>query len=119
MEAAMTEQLSRSFEDQLVRAVLCLLLFSAGIVQLFFINEIQKRLLRLRQYLGQVYERHPILMRMFGPPLKTIDLKGYTVGKRIGGVVLIILSIVFLISIFTPPGPCDDDYWSITRRDPG
>jgi hypothetical protein len=118
MEGAMTEQLSRSFEDELVRAVLCLLLFSAGIVQLFFINEIQKRLLRLRQYLGQVYERHPILMRMFGPPLKTIDLKGYKVGKRIGGVVLIILSIVLLISIFKQPGPCDDDYWSITRRDP-
>jgi hypothetical protein len=118
MEGAMTEQLSRSFDDQLVRGVLFLLLFSAGIAQLFFINEIQKRLLRLRQYLGQVFECHPILLKMFGPPLRTLDLKGYTVGKRIGGVILIILSIVFLISIFQPPDPCVDDYWRMTRRDP-
>ena len=110
----MIEQLSRSFEDQLVRALVGLLLLVAGILQLFFINEIKKKLLRLQQYLARVYERHPILMRTFGPPLKTIDLKGYTVAKRIGGVILIILSIVLLISIFQAPNPCDD-YWSMTR----
>ena len=114
MDGAMTDQLSRSFEDQLVRGLLGLLLLVAGIIQLFFINEIKKKLLRLRQYLARLYERHPILMRMFGPPLKTIDLKGYTVAKRIGGVILIIVSIVLLISIFQAPDPCDD-YWSMTR----
>ena len=118
MEGAMTEQLSRSFEDQLVRGVLFLLLFSAGIVQLFFIGKVQQRLLGLRQYLAQILARHPTLARMFGPPLKTVDLKGYTLAKRIGGVVLIVLSIVYLITIFQPPDPCIDDYWSITRRDP-
>jgi hypothetical protein len=40
MDGAMTEQLSRSFEDQLVRGLLGLLLLVAGIMQLFFINEI-------------------------------------------------------------------------------
>lgn len=84
MDGAMTEQLSRSFEDQLVRGLVGLLLLVAGIIQLFLINELKKKLLRLRQYLGRVYERHPILTRMFGPPLKTMDLKGYTVAKRIG-----------------------------------
>ena len=107
----MFNSLNRSFEDQLVRGVLCLLLFSAGVVQLFFITEVQKRLLRLREYLN---ERHPRLVRLFGSPLRTIDLKGYTVGKRIGGIVLIILSIVLLIIIFQSPDPCDD-YWSMTR----
>jgi hypothetical protein len=114
MDGAMTEQLTRSFEDQLVRGVLGLLLLVAGIMQLFFINEIKRKLLSLRQYLARVYERHPILMRMFGPPLKTIDFKGYTVAKRIGGVILIILSIALLVSIFQAPDPCDD-YWSMTR----
>jgi hypothetical protein len=114
MDGAMTEQLSRSFEDQLIRGLLGLLLLVIGIMQLFFVNEIKRRLLSLRQYLAQVYDRHPILLRMFGPPLKTIDLKGYTVAKRIGGVIFIILSIALLISIFQAPDPCDD-YWSMTR----
>jgi hypothetical protein len=118
MEGAMTEQLSRSFEHQLVGGILFLLLFSAGIAQLFFIHDIQKKLLGLRRYLERLYERHPILLKMFGPPLKTLELKGYTLGKRIGGVILIIISIVVLISVFEPPGPCDENYWSITRQDP-
>jgi hypothetical protein len=115
---AMTAQVSRSFEYQLVGGLLFLLLFSAGIAQLFFIHEIRKRLLGLRQSLERIYERHPILLKVFGPPLKTLELKGYTVGKRIGGVILIIISIVVLISVFQPPEPCGESYWSITRPDP-
>jgi hypothetical protein len=114
----MTEQLPRSFEDLLIRMVLFLLLFSAGIVQLFFIKEVRQKLLHLRQYLLKVYERHPMLMKLFGSPLKTVELKGYTVAKRIGGVILIIVSLVILISIFQPRDPCEENYWSITKRDP-
>ena len=114
----MTDQVSRSFEEQLVGGLFFLILFSAGVAQLFFIHQIQKKLLGLRQYLERVYDRHPILLKVFGPPLKTLELKGYTVGKRIGGAILIIISIVVLISVFRLPDPCDDSYWSITRRDP-
>ena len=114
----MTEQLSRNFEDQLVRIVLFLVLFSAGVLQLFFVHGIRNKLLRLREHMERLYQRHPMLLRLFGPPLRRIELRGYTVGKRIGGAILIILSLVFLISAFLPPDPCDDHYWSITRRHP-
>jgi hypothetical protein len=114
----MAEFLPRNFADLLIRALLFLLFFSAGIVQLFFIKDVQRYLLRLRQVLLRVYERHPILTKLFGSPLKTIELKGYTVAKRIGGVILIIISIVILISIFQPHDPCEDNYWSITKREP-
>jgi hypothetical protein len=111
----MTEDVSRSLADQLVRVGLFLILFSAGIIQLFFIAAVDRH---LRQHLGRAYERFPILLKIFGPPLKNTRLKGYTVAKRIGGVILIIISFVFLISAFQPRNPCDDHYWSITRRDP-
>lgn len=37
----MTEQLSRSLEDQLVRVLLFLIFFSVGVAQLFFVHEIR------------------------------------------------------------------------------
>lgn len=114
----MTEQLPRSLEDLLIRAVLFLFLFFAGILQLFFIKEVQQKLLHLRQHLLKFYARHPMLMKLFGSPLRTVELKGYTVAKRIGGIIFIIVSLVILISIFQPRDPCEDNYWSITKRDP-
>jgi hypothetical protein len=78
----MTEDLPRSLADQLVRVGLFLILFSAGIIQFFFIAAVNRH---LRQYLGRVYERFPILLKAFGPPLKDTKLKGYTAAKRIGG----------------------------------
>lgn len=111
-------QASRTLADQLIRVGLFLFLFSAGVIQLFFTSEVRQLLLRLQAYLQRVYGRHPILLRMFGPPLRTLNLKGYTVAKRIGGVLLILISVIFLVSVFQSPDPCEDDYWSITRRDP-
>jgi hypothetical protein len=109
------EELPRSLADQLVRVGLFVVLFSAGIIQLFFIRALDRN---LRHYLMRLYERHPILLRMFGPPGRDAELKGYAVAKRIGGVILIIISFIFLVSAFKPLDPCDDHYWSITRRDP-
>ena len=102
--------------DQLVYILLFLILFPVGVAQLFFAHKIREQLLRFRDYLERVYERRPILLKLFGPPLKTLTLRGYTVGKRIGGAILIILSIWCLISAFLPPDPCDSGYWSITKR---
>ena len=109
----MTEKLTL---DQLVYILLFLVLFPFGVAQLFFAHKIRDQLLRFRHYLERVYERRPILQKLFGPPLKAVTLRGYTVGKRIGGAILIIISIWCLISAFTPPDPCDSDYWSITKR---
>jgi len=114
----MTEQASSSLGSQLVGGLLFLILFSVGIAQLFFVHQIRTKLLRLRQYLDRMYGRHPILLKLFGPPLKTLDLKGYTIGKRIGGAILIIISIFVLINVFQLPEPCAGSYWSITRSDP-
>lgn len=112
----MSEKLSL---DQLVYILLFLVLFPFGVAQLFFAHKIRDQLLRLRQYLERVYDRRPILLKLFGPPLKTLTLRGYTVGRRIGGAILISISIWCLISAFLPPDPCDSSYWSITeRRDP-
>jgi hypothetical protein len=113
----MSGPVTRTFEDQLVRILLFLLLFSVGVAQLFFVHEIRKKLFRLRHYLEGIYEQHPLLLRLFGPPLKNTTLRGYTVMKRIGGAILIIMSIVFLISAFQSPDPCDYHYWSITQRE--
>lgn len=110
----MTEQLS--LQAQLVYILLFLVLFPLGVAQLFFAHKIQEQLLRLRHYLERVYEHHPILLKVFGPPLKKLTLRGYTVGKRIGGAILLIISIWCLISAFLPPDPCDSHYWSITKR---
>ena len=115
MTLLMSEDLRRSLADQLVRVGLFLILFSAGVIQLFFLTALNRH---LRQYLGRAYERFPILIKAFGPPLRHTELKGYTVAKRIGGVMLIIFSLVLLISAFQPRDPCNDHYWSITRRDP-
>ena len=101
---------------QPVYILLFLVLFPLGVAQLFFAHKIRDQLLRVRHYLERVYEHHPILLKIFGPPLKTLTLRGYTVGKRIGGAVIIIISIWFLISAFHPPDPCDSRYWNITRR---
>lgn len=109
----MSEKLSL---DQLVYILLFLVLFPSGVAQLFFAHRIRDQLLRVRQYLERVYKRRPILLKLFGPPLKTLTLRGYTVGRRIGGAVLIIISIWCLISAFLPPDPCDSNYWSITER---
>ena len=106
----MTEQLS--LEAQLVYILLFLVFFSLGVAQLFFVHKIRDLLLHLRHYLEQIYERHPILLKLFGPPLKMLTLRGYTVGKRIGGAILIIVSIAFLMNAFLPPDPCD--YWKMT-----
>lgn len=111
-------EMSRSLGDHLGGVLLFLVLFPLGVAQLFFVHEIRERLLLLRDYLDRVYERHPMLLKLFGPPLKTITLRGYTVSKRIGGAILIIISIWCLISAFLPPDPCDSHYWSITKRDP-
>lgn len=100
--------------DQLVYILLFLVLFPYGVAQLFFAHKIRDQLLRVRHYLERVYERHPILLKMFGPPLKTLTLKGYTVGRRIGGAILIIVAILCLISAFQQADPCESDYWSIT-----
>ena len=112
----MSEELSL---DQLLYILFFLVLFPLGVAQLFFAHKIRDQLLRVRHYLERVYEQHPILLKLFGPPLKTLTLRGYTVGKRIGGAIIIILSILCLISAFLPPDPCDSNVWSITeRRDP-
>jgi hypothetical protein len=103
-------------QAQLVYVLLFLVLFPLGVAQLFFADKIQEQLLRLRHYLQSVYEHHPILLKVFGPPLKTLTLRGYTVGKRIGGAIVITISIWCLISAFLPPDPCDSHYWSITKR---
>ena len=104
--------------DQLVYILFFLILFPAGVAQLFFAHKIRDQLLRFRDYLERVYERRPILLKLFGPPLKTLTLRGYTVGKRIGGVIMIIISIWCLISAFLPPDRCGG-YWSITKRKDG
>ena len=109
----MTEKLSL---DQLVYILLFLGLFPFGVAQLFFAHRIRDQLLRVRQYLERVYDRRPILLKIFGPPLKTLTLRGYTVGRRIGGAIMIIISIWCLISAFLPPDPCGSDYWSIVER---
>jgi hypothetical protein len=110
----MTDQLS--LQAQLVYILLFLVLFPLGVAQLFFAHKIREQLLRVRHYLERVYEHNPILLKVFGPPLKKITLRGYTVGRRIGGAILIIISIWCLIRAFLPPDPCESDYWSITRR---
>lgn len=69
---------------QLVYILLFLVLFPSGVAQLFFAQKIRDQLLRVRQYLERVYDRRPILLKVFGPPLKTLTLRGYRVGKRIG-----------------------------------
>jgi hypothetical protein len=111
----MTEKMSL---DQLVYILLFLALFPSGVAQLFFAHKIRDQLLRFRHYLERLYERRPILLKLFGPPLKTLTLRGYTVGKRIGGAIMIIISIWCLISAFQPPDPCGG-YWSITKRRDG
>jgi hypothetical protein len=108
---------TRSFEDQLVRILLFLLLFSVGVARLFFVHQIQKKLLRLRRHLEGAYKQHPILPKLFGTPLKNTTLRGYTVRNRIVGAILIVMAIVFLISAFQSPDPCDYHYWSITQRE--
>ena len=102
--------------DQLVYILLFLALFPLGVAQLFFAHKIRDELLRFRHYLERVYERRPMLLKVFGPPLKTLTLRGYTVRKRIGGAIIIIISIWCLISALLPPDPCDSGYWSITKR---
>lgn len=106
----MTEQLS--LQAQLVYIVLFLVFFPLGVAQLFFVHKIREQLLRLRHYLERVYEHHPILLKIFGPPLKKLTLRGYIVRKRIMGAILIIMSILFLINAFLPPDPCDS--WKMT-----
>lgn len=106
----MTEQLS--LQAQLVYILLFLVFFPLGVAQLFFVHRIREQLLRLRHYLEQVYEQHPMLLKLFGPPLKKTTLRGYTLRRRITGAILIIASIAFLISAFLPPDPCD--YWKMT-----
>ena len=109
----MTEKLSL---DQLVYILFFLVLFPVGVAQLFFALKIRDQLLRVRHYLERVYQNRPILLKIFGPPLKTLTLRGYTVRMRIGGAVLIIVSILCLINAFLPPNACDSNYWSITKR---
>ena len=109
----MTKDLSL---DQLVYILLFLVLFPLGVAQLFFAHKIRDLLLRVRHYLERVFKHRPILLKVFGPPLKTLTLRGYTVRKRIGGAIIIILSIWCLISAFLPADPCDFHYWSITKR---
>ena len=106
----MTEQLS--LQAQLIYIFLFLICFSVGVAQLFFVHRIREQLLHLRSRLERIYQRHPVLLKLFGPPLKTLTLKGYTVRLRIGGAALIILSILFLITAFLPPDPCDP--WKMT-----
>lgn len=106
----MTEQLS--LEAQLIYILLFLGFFSLGVAQLFFIHRIRDELLHFRLYLEKVYKQHPLLLKLFGPPLKKLTLRGYTVRKRIEGVILIIISMAFLINAFLPPDPCD--YWKMT-----
>ena len=102
--------------DQLVYILFFLAFFPLGVAQLFFAPKIRDQLLGVRDYLERVYERRPILRKLFGPPLKTLTLRGYTVGKRIGGALMIIISIWCLISALRPPDPCDYHFWSITER---
>lgn len=109
----MTEKLSL---DQIVYILLFLVLFPWGVAELFFAHKIRDQLLRVRDYLERVYEHRPILLKVFGPPLNRLTLRGYTVGKRIGGAILILISIWCLISAFLPPDRCDSNYWSITKR---
>jgi hypothetical protein len=110
----MTEKLL----DQLVYILSFLVLFPLGVAQLFFAPKVRDQLLHVRKYLERVYEHHPILLKMFGPPLKTLTLRGYTVRMRIGGAILTLVSILCLVSAFLPPDPCDSDFWSMTKQDP-
>jgi len=103
-----------SLQAPIVQVLLFLAIFSLGVTQLFFVHKIREQLLRLRHYLEGVYERHPILLKLFGPPLKKLTLRGYTVRKRIIGAVLIIVSIVILINALLPPDPHPCDPWKMT-----
>lgn len=109
----MTEPLS--LQTQLLYIFFFLIFFSLGVAQLFFAHRIREQLLSLRHYLEQVYEPHPMLLKLFGPPLKKLTLRGYTFRKRIIGAILIIVSIAFLINAFLPPDPDPCDYWKMTR----
>lgn len=109
--------MTRGFEDQLIRIILALILFVIGAAQLFFANEIRDRLLLLRQSLRKTYEHHPMLLKLFGPPLRMTVLRGYTVRKRIVGAILILSSIVLLVSAFQAPDPCEEDFWRMTKQE--
>ena len=109
--------MTRSFEDQFIQIVLALILMAVGVVQLFFANQLRDRLLLLRQYLQRLYDRHPMLSKIFGPPLRMTVLRGYTVRKRIIGAILILSSIALLVTAFQTVDPCEEDFWRITRRD--
>ena len=76
--------MTRRFEEQIIEILLALILMVIGVVQLFFANQLRDRLLLVRQYLQGLYERHPLLMKMFGPPLRMTVLRGYTVRRRRG-----------------------------------
>jgi hypothetical protein len=108
---------TRDFEDQLMRIVLALVLLTIGVAQLFFANQIRDRLLLLRQYLQRVYAHHPMLSKLFGPPLRMTVLRGYTVRKRIIGAILLLSSVVLFISAFQSPDPCEEDFWRMTKRE--
>jgi len=108
---------TRRFEEQIIEILLALILMVIGVVQLFFANQLRDRLLLVRQYLQGLYERHPLLMKMFGPPLRMTVLRGYTVRKRIVGAILLISSIVLLLNAFQSPDPCEADFWHITKQD--
>jgi hypothetical protein len=109
--------MTRSFDEQFIEIVLALILMAMGVVQLFFATQLRDRLLLLRQYLQSQYDRHPILTKIFGPPLKMTVLPGYTVRKRIIGAILILSSIALLVTAFQTPDPCEEDFWRITKRD--
>ena len=109
--------MTRGFEDQLIRIILSLILLVIGVVQLFFANELRDRLLLLRQFLERIYERHPMLSKLFGPPLRMTVLRGYTVRKRIIGAILVLSSVVLFVSAFQSPDPCEEDFWRMTKRE--
>jgi len=109
--------MTRNSVEQFVEIGLALILMAVGVVQLFFATQLRDRLLLVRQYLQRLYDRHPILSKIFGPPLKMTVLPGYTVRKRIIGAILILSSMVLLITAFQTPDPCEEDFWRITKRD--